>query len=38
MAIADGLAVDIGAQFRADNTAKIDWNFFNKLSSYHLEF
>ncbi len=32
--LADGLAVDIEAQFRADNAAKIDWDFFQQALSH----
>ncbi len=32
--LADGLALDIEAQFRTDNTAKIDWDFFHQALSY----
>lgn len=32
--LADGLAIDIEAQFRADNAAKIDWDFFHQALTY----
>jgi transcription antitermination protein NusB len=35
--LADGLAGDIEAQFRTDNTAKIDWDFFHQALSYIIK-
>lgn len=32
--LADGLASDIEAQFRTDNQAKIDWEFFHQALTY----
>lgn len=32
--LADGLASDIEAQFRVDNQAKIDWDFFHQALGY----
>jgi len=32
--LADGLAIDIEAQFRADNAAKIDWDFFHQALTF----
>ncbi len=35
--LADGLAVDIEAEFRSDNTAKIDWDFFHQALTYIIK-